>query len=323
VRVVIAPDKLRGTYSADEAAQALARGWRSRRQDDLWLVPLADGGEGTAAALLVARGGTWRAAPAHDARGRPVDARYADLGGGQAALDVAEACGMWRVADLPPDQLAAKSLGAGELIGRARADGSTGIVVGVGGTATTDGGGGLRQALGSVPEGVSLVAALDVDNPLLGAAGAATVYGPQKGASPRQVAELERRLAALQLASAGRPGAGAGGGIGAMLMELGAEALPGARLVLDEVGFDRALAGTDLCITGEGRIDGQTLRGKVVSAVARRCRSAGVNCIAVGGVVEPGAAAALAELGADTLQQGDLEAAGSELAARLLRGGRL
>jgi len=323
VRVVIAPDKLRGTYSADEAAQALARGWGSRRQDDLWRVPLADGGEGTAPALLVARGGTWRAAPAHDARGRPVDARYADLGGGQAALDVAEACGMWRVADLPPDPLAATSLGAGELIGRAIADGSTRIVVGVGGTATTDGGAGLRQALGSVPEGVSLVAALDVDNPLLGAAGAATVYGPQKGASPRQVAELERRLAALQLASAGRPGAGAGGGIGAMLMELGAEALPGARLVLDEVGFDRALAGTDLCITGEGRIDGQTLRGKVVSAVARRCRSAGVSCIAVGGVVEPGAAAALAELGADTLQQGDLEAAGSELAARLLRGGRL
>ena len=323
MRVVIAPDKLRGTYSADEAAQALARGWGSRRHDDLWLVPLADGGEGTAAALLVARGGTWRAAPAHDARGRPVDARYADLGDGQAALDVAEACGMWRVADLPPDPLAATSLGAGELIGRAIADGSTRIVVGVGGTATTDGGAGLRRALGSVPEGVLLVAALDVDNPLLGAAGAATVYGPQKGASPRQVAELERRLAALQLASAGRPGAGAGGGIGAMLMELGAEALPGARLVLDEVGFDRALAGADLCITGEGRIDGQTLRGKVVSAVARRCRSAGVSCISVGGVVEPGAAAALAELGADTLQQGDLEAAGAELAARLLRGGRL
>jgi glycerate kinase len=323
VRVVIAPDKLKGTYSADEAARALARGWGSRRQDDLRLLPLADGGEGTAAALLTARGGTWRAAPAHDARGRPVEARYADLGGGQAALDVAEACGMWRVADLAPDPLAATSLGAGELIGRAIADGGTRIVVGVGGTATTDGGAGLRRGLGSVPEGVSLVAALDVDNPLLGAAGAAAVYGPQKGASPQQVNELERRLAALQLASAGRPGAGAGGGIGAMLMELGAEAVPGARLVLDEVGFDRALAGADLCITGEGRIDGQTLRGKVVSAVAQRCRSAGVACVAVGGIVEPDAAAALAELGADTLEQGDLEAAGAELAARLLRGGRL
>ena len=323
MRVVIAPDKLRGTYTADEAARALARGWGAHRQDDLRLVPLADGGEGTAAALLAARGGTWRAAPAHDARGRPVEARYADLGAGQAAIDVAEACGMWRVADLAPDPLAATSLGAGELIGRAIADGGTRIVVGVGGTATTDGGAGLRQALESVPEGVSLVAALDVDNPLLGAAGAAAVYGPQKGASPQQVVELERRLAALQLASAGRPGAGAGGGIGAMLMELGAEAVPGARLVLDEVGFDPALAGADLCITGEGRIDGQTLRGKVVSAVAQRCRSAGVACVAVGGIVEPDAAAALAELGADTLEQGDLEAAGAELAARLLRGGRL
>jgi len=174
-----------------------------------------------------------------------------------------------------------------------------------------------------VSEGVSLVAALDVDNPLLGAAGSAAVYGPQKGASPQQVVELERRLAALQLASAGRPGAGAGGGIGAMLMELGAEAVPGAALVLDEVGFDRALDGAGLCITGEGRIDGQTLRGKVVSAVAQRCRGAGVPCIAVGGIVEPDAAAALAELSAGTLQQGDLEAAGAELAARLLRGGRL
>jgi glycerate kinase len=137
------------------------------------------------------------------------------------------------------------------------------------------------------------------------------------------VAELDRRLAALELTSAGRPGAGAGGGIGAMLMDLGAEAVPGARLVLDEVGFDRALVGADLCITAEGRIDGQTLRGKVVSAVAQRCHTAGVTCVAVGGVVDAEAAAALAELGAGTLQQGDLEAAGAELAARLARGGRL
>jgi glycerate 2-kinase len=317
VRVVIAPDKLKGTYSAEQAAQALARGWGSRSRADLRLVPLADGGEGTASALLAARGGTWRTAAAHDAHGRPVAARYADLGAGQAALDVAEACGMWRVADLAPDPLDATSLGAGELIGRAIADGCTRIVVGVGGTATTDGGAGLRRSLGSVPAGVSLVAALDVDNPLLGATGAAAVYGPQKGASAEQVAELERRLDALGLASAGRPGAGAGGGIGAMLMELGAEAVPGARLVLDEVGFDRALAGADLCVTAEGRIDGQTLRGKVVSAVAQRCRGAGVTCIAVAGIVEPGAAAALAELGAGTMQQGNLEAAGAELAARL------
>src|SRR4051794_16239454 len=133
MRVVIAPDKLKGTYSADEAARALARGWRSRRQDDPRLVPLADGGEGTAAALLAARGGSWRAAPAQDARGRPVEARYANLGGGDAALDVAEACGMWRVAALAPNPLEGASLGAGGGVGRA---------VGGGGPRGAGGGGG-------------------------------------------------------------------------------------------------------------------------------------------------------------------------------------
>jgi len=280
VRIVIAPDKLKGTYDAAAAAAALAAGWRSRRPaDELELVPLADGGEGTAAALLAARGGGWRPAAAHDALGRPVDARYAWLGAGEAALDVAESCGMWRVADLPPDPLDASSFGAGELMAAAIADGAVRVVVGVGGTASSDGGEGLRQGLGVVPPGVELVAALDVDNPLLGEQGAAAVYAPQKGATPAQVAELEARLAALALPTAGLPGAGAGGGIGAMLMALGARALPGAGLVLDEVGFDGRLAGCNLCITAEGRIDGQTLRGKTVSAVATRCRQAGVACI--------------------------------------------
>jgi glycerate kinase len=261
VRVVIAPDKLKGTYDAAAAAEALAAGWSSRRPGDaLELVPLADGGEGTAAALLAARGGDWRAAPAHDALGRPIEARFAWLGEGEAALDVAEACGMWRVADRAPDPVAASSYGAGELIAAAIAAGARRVLVGVGGTASSDGGEGLRRALGDLPGGVSLVAALDVDNPLLGEHGAAAVYAPQKGATPAQVAELEQRLAALALPTAERPGAGAGGGIGAMLMALGARALPGAGLVLDEVGFDGRLAGCDLCITAEGRIDGQTLR---------------------------------------------------------------
>lgn len=316
MRVVIAPDKLKGTYAADEAAAALARGWRSRRPgDDLVLVPLADGGEGTAAALLAARRGEWRMAAVHDAYGRPVDARWADLGGGGAALDVAEACGMWRVADVPPDPLRASSLGAGELIRAAIEGGARRVIVGVGGTATSDGGEGLRRGVGTITADVELVAALDVDNPLLGPAGAAAVYGPQKGASPEQIEQLERRLAALGLASAGRAGAGAGGGIGAMLMELGARALPGAALVADEAGFDGALAGAELCITAEGRIDGQTLRGKVVSEVARRCAVAGVRCVAVGGIVDADAAAALGAMSVRTVEQGDLKAAGAELAA--------
>jgi glycerate 2-kinase len=315
VRVVIAPDKLKGTYSATEAAAALAHGWRSRRPvDEIELVPLADGGEGTAAALAAARGGRWRSVPAHDAYGRPIDARYAKLPDGEAALDVAEACGMWRVADLEPDPVSATSFGAGELIRHAVGGGATRIFVGVGGTATTDGGEGLARAVRRVPEGVELVAVLDVDNPLLGPRGAVAVYGPQKGVTEDTAPGLERRIAALGLSTADRPGAGAGGGIGAMLMELGATPVRGAEFVLDAVGFDDRLTGAALCITAEGRIDDQTLHGKTVSAVAERCRAAAVACIAVGGKVEASAAAALNERGVRTVEQGDLERAGSGLA---------
>ena len=315
MQVVIAPDKLKGTYSALEAAHALARGWLAvRPDDDLDLVPLADGGEGTASALLSAHDGAWRRVPAHDAAGRPITAAYAKLPGGEAALDVAEACGMWRVVDLEPDPVSASSFGAGELIRHALGGGARRVIVGVGGTATTDGGEGLRLALGAVPDGIELVAALDVDNPLLGPEGAAAVYGPQKGASPEQVAELERRLAALDLPDAARPGAGAGGGIGGMLMALGAVAVPGAGLVLAEVGLGRRLAGAELCVTAEGRIDSQTLRGKVVSAVAELCGTAGVPCAAVGGQVVPEARAELQRRGLQLLEQGDLEAAGRALA---------
>jgi len=311
MRVVIAPDKLKGTYSAPEAAEALAAGWRSVRPgDDLVLVPMADGGEGTAAALLAARGGDWHTAAVHDALGRPCDARFALLADGGAALDVAEACGLWRLAGVPLDPLGARSDGAGELIRAAIDAGARRVVVGVGGTATTDGGAGLRDAIGEVPAGVELVAALDVDNPLLGPHGAAATYAPQKGASPEQVAELERRLAALGMASADRPGAGAGGGIGGMLMELGAHAVPGAALIADEVGLDRRLAGAGLCITAEGRIDEQTLHGKAVAETVARARAAGVPAVAVGGQVRLSAG----RLGAEVLECGDLERAGRELA---------
>jgi glycerate kinase len=311
VRVVIAPDKLKGTYSAVEAAEALAAGWRRVRPgDELELVPLADGGEGTAAALRAARGGEWRSVQVHDARDRPVSAAYAELPGREAALDVAEACGLWRVADLPPDPLAATSFGAGELIRHAVDAGAKRVIVGVGGTASTDGGEGLRLALGDV-RGVELVAALDVDNPLLGPDGAAAVYGPQKGASPEQVARLERRLAALDLPTAAIPGAGAGGGIGGMLMALGATGVPGAGLVIDEVGLREQLARADLCITAEGQIDEQTLRGKLVMAVAELAAELGVAAVAVGGRVT------VSKLpGASLHEQGDLELAGAELAGR-------
>jgi len=309
--VLIAPDKLRGTYTAVEAAEALARGWREVRDDPLRLLPLADGGEGTAAALLAVRGGRWETADVHDALGRPCRARFAVLDGGDAVLDVAEACGLWRVADVPRDPMAASSFGAGELIRAAFAGGAGRVVVGVGGTASSDGGAGLREALGGSLPG-ELVAALDVDNPATGPQGAAAVYGPQKGASPEQVAELDRRIAALGLPE--RPGAGAGGGIGGMLMLLGATAVPGGELVITEAGLDRWLGDASLCVTAEGRIDAQTLSGKVVAVVAAHCRSAGVPCVAVGGQVDRAAAEQLEALGVEVVEQGDLVAAGRQVA---------
>jgi glycerate 2-kinase len=314
---VMAPDKLRGTYTADDAAAALARGWREvRPEDGIVEVPLADGGEGTAAALLRARGGEWREAGVHDALGRRCTARFARLADGSAAVDVAEACGALRVADLPRDPLGASSRGAGELIRAAIESGARRVVVGVGGTATTDGGAGLCAGLGPVPDDVEVVAALDVENPLLGPDGAAAAFGPQKGASPEQVAQLEERLRRLGLPTASRPGAGAGGGIGAMLMALGARTVPGAALVADEAGLPAALAGAAVCVTAEGRIDRQTLSGKVVARVADLCARSGVQCIAVGGKVEPAAAEELRRRGCDTHEQGDLERAGRELASR-------
>jgi glycerate kinase len=315
MRVLIAPDKLRGTYTAPEAGEAIARGWLAVRPDDvLDRLPLADGGEGTAMALLAARGGEWRQADVHDALGRPLRARFALLDGGDAALDVAEACGALPVTDLPPDPLGATSLGAGELIAAAIRAGARRIVVGVGGTATTDGGAGLREGLGTAQADVRLVAALDVENPLLGPSGAAAVYGPQKGASPEQVEELDRRLRALALPTAERPGAGAGGGIGAMLMALGAQAVPGGELVMREAGFEDRLAGAELCVTAEGRIDPQTLQGKVVARVADKCAVAGVPCVAVAGRIDPAVADELRRRGCATHEQGDLERAGRELA---------
>jgi glycerate 2-kinase len=317
VRVVIAPDKLAGTYTAPAAAAALAAGWRSARPHDVVEeVPLADGGEGTAEALMAARGGEWRSAAVHDAAGRPREARFALLGDGTAAVDVAEACGRQTVADLPLDPVGASSFGAGELIAAAARAGATRIVVGVGGTASTDGGAGLREALGDAAAGVRLVAALDVRNPLLGPNGAAAVFGPQKGASPEQVAMLDGRLAALGLPTADLPGAGAGGGIGAMLIALGAQAVPGAELVAQEAGLDALLAGAGVCMTAEGRIDRGTLAGKVVATVADKCARAGVKCIAVGGILDPDAAGELERRGCETYECGDMRRAGAALAAR-------
>lgn len=317
VHLLIAPDKLRGTYTAAEAAQALRAGWlEGRPGDEVVTMPLADGGEGTAAALCAAAAGTWHTAAVHDSAGRPIEARFALLDERTAAVDVASACGLLLVADLEPDPIGASSEGAGELIRAALDAGARTVIVGVGGTASTDGGEGLLTGLGDLSAGVQLVAALDVENPLLGAAGAAAVFARQKGADADQIAALEQRLAGLDLETAGRPGAGAGGGIGAMLMHLGAETRWGAELVMERTGFAAAVAAADVCITAEGRIDMQTLSGKVVARVAAGCRAAGVDCIAVGGSVEPGAAEELAGRGVIVHEQTDLRIAGRQVSNR-------
>ena len=272
-------------------------------------MPLADGGEGTAAALLTARGGEWRQAAVHDALGRPVDARFAWLGDGTAAWTWPRraACGGWPTSR--PIRSPRAPLGAGELLRAAAAAGARRLIVGVGGTASTDGGAGLRQAWAACRRGVSSWWRRWTWTTRCSAQhGAAAVYGPQKGASPEQVAELERRLAALGLPTAGLPGAGAGGGIGGDADGDGRDGATAARgWSLDEVGLDNALAGAGLCITAEGRVDEQTLRGKVVAEVAACAARLGV----AGAAWSPGRSTIAQERARRAApEQGDLERAG-------------
>jgi glycerate kinase len=326
MRIVIAPDKFKGSLTATEVAQALAEGL-SPPSYEVDLVPVADGGEGTVDAALGAgfRPVTTRVA---GPLGDPVRATYAigrppGRAGETAVIELATASGL---AMLPHDErsrprlspLTATSLGTGELIRAALDAGCPDVVLGVGGSANTDGGAGVLVALGArlldaagdpVPPGgggladlaevdlsgldpriakTRFVLAADVSNPLLGSNGAAAVFGPQKGATPEDVARLDQALAGFAdlLAEAldddpkrlaELPGAGAAGGVGfAALTVLGAELRPGIDLVCDLVGLDDRLAGAAAVITGEGSLDAQSLAGKSPIGVARRARAAGV-----------------------------------------------
>ena len=332
MRVVIAPDSFKGSLTSVEVASALARGWREERLDDeILLAPLADGGEGTLAAIEAAGGWTSWTAPVHDPLGRIVDARWlASADGAQAVVELATASGLSLVAAAERDPAAASTRGTGELLVEALDHGAREIVLGIGGSATTDGGAGALQALGArVSDAldevdltrldprlgqVALRIACDVTNPLLGASGAAATYGPQKGAAPADVVTLDARLArfadALERATGRRerdsPGAGAAGGIGFGLLCLrdkfrSLSLEPGVDLVMAATGFDAKLEGADLVVTGEGRIDAQTAFGKTALGVARRAHAAGVRCIAVGGGVEPEGIDALAALGVEVV----------------------
>jgi glycerate kinase len=328
MRIVVAPDKFRGTLTAAEAARAISSGWRRARPgDDLEEVPLADGGEGTLDVLVDAFGGTRLAMTVTGPLGDATDAEYGLVpraSGPLAVVEMSRASGLALVPEGRRDVKGATTRGTGELILAASRDASE-IVVCIGGSATNDGGAGMAQALGIrlldargrelEPGGAALVglavidvdglepdvrrgsfrAACDVDNPLTGPQGASAVYGPQKGATPEDVALLDgalARLAEVLMRDLGvdvreMPGAGAAGGLGAGLVAfLGAELRPGVDVVMDAVGFAERLATADVVITGEGRLDAQSLHGKVPAGVLREARRAGVRALILCGRAE-------------------------------------
>ena len=326
MRVVLAPDSFKGSLTSLEVALALAAGWRSVRPDDeLLLAPLADGGEGTLVAIAAAGGWEWRIAEATDPIGRPIRARWLrSVDGRRAVVELAEASGLSRLAPSERDPIGATTRGTGEVLRAVLDAGIRSITLGVGGSATTDGGAGILRALGAVIDGsrvelvgldprlaeVHLRIASDVTNPLLGPTGAAATYGPQKGASPAQVAELDRALSRFAdelRAATGRderesPGAGAAGGTCFGLLSVAGRfqsvrLIPGVEVVTEETGLRQKLQDADLVITGEGRIDAQTAFGKTALGVAQLAGAAGVACIAVGGGVDDAGRAALEPLG--------------------------
>jgi glycerate kinase len=321
VRVVVAPDKFKGSLTAAQVAGHVAAGLaRAAPGLEVVQVPVADGGDGTLDAAVSAG---YRRVPvrAEGPTGEPVDTAYAQRDG-VAVVELADASGLVRLPGGRLAPLTASSYGTGQVIRAALDAGCRRVVLGIGGSASTDGGAGMVQALGgrlldagggevgrggaalaelrsldlgglhpALPE-TEVVVASDVDNPLLGPSGAAAVYGPQKGVSPDQVAQLDAALArwaeavhrATGVDAAGAPGAGAAGGVGfAALAVLGARLQPGIDLVLELVGFPAALPGARLVITGEGSLDAQTLSGKAPAGVAAAARAAGVPVVAVAG----------------------------------------
>ena len=255
VRALACPASLKGVLSAPEAAAALAAGLGRSGAVQAEELPVADGGEGTAEVLRSALGGDWRSAEVSDPLGRAIEARFLVLPDGTAVVESAEAIGLGRLAPEERDPLRASSRGLGELILAACAERPRELLVCLGGSATVDGGAGLREVLGALP--VRTTVACDVRNPLLGERGAARAFGPQKGATPAAVEELERRLAVMpELASvAGLPGAGAAGGLGGALAALGGRLVAGAELVLARMGFRERVRGAALAVTGEGTVD--------------------------------------------------------------------
>lgn len=367
MRVLLAPDGFGGTLSAAEAAAAMARGWRGAAPaDDLDLAPLSDGGPGLVDVLAAALPSAVRhATVVEDPFARPVEATFL-VHGTTAYVEAAAACGLHLLAEAERDPETTTTYGVGQLVAAALDLGAQRIVVGLGGSATNDGGAGLLTALGVSPldatgarlgpggaalrqvdrlvgrpdprlAAADLVAATDVDSPLLGLSGASAVFGPQKGASREAVARLDMALTRwagvlerhLGVAVRDLPGAGAAGGLGAALLALGARREPGIELVQRLVGLADRVAAADLVVTGEGALDPTSLSGKVVSGVAALAAEVAVPCVVLAGSVSVGrreaaaagieAAYSLVETVGRERALGEPGAALAELAARVAR----
>ena len=324
MRILVAPDSFKGSLKSPAVARAMAAGVREAAPDaEVVELPVGDGGEGTLDALVAATNGTYEAHTVVGPIGEPVEARLGLLGDGHTVfVEMAEASGLSHV---PPEgrrPLDATTYGTGQLIHAAFATGRPRLLIGIGGSATTDGGAGALQALGVrlldsagrdlpyggaslaeldtldpggfvPPPGVEIVVASDVTNPLTGPDGAAAVYGPQKGAGPRDIEVLDAALRHYSVITArmlgknwsDAPGAGAAGGLGfALVAFLGGRLERGVRLVLDTLRFDEHLRGTDLVLTGEGRIDRQTMAfGKTLTGIGERAAQARVPVLALAG----------------------------------------
>lgn len=328
MKIIISPDSFKGSLSARQVSEAIRDGvLRALPDAEAVLIPLADGGEGTVEALVTATGGRMVHTPATDPLGRPIESFFGILGDGETAvIEMAAASGLPLVLPDLRNPMLTTSYGTGELIRAALDAGCRRIILGLGGSATNDGGIGMIQALGGRfldADGreagfgggelirirstdvsgldpriaaVEFVVASDVDNPLTGPQGASAVFGPQKGATPEMVealdaglhnlAEVVRRDLGIDIESV--PGAGAAGGLGAAATAfLGAKPRSGIEIVLEATHFAERIRGASLTITGEGRIDAQTLRGKTINGVLRVARAEGVPVVALGGGIEP------------------------------------
>lgn len=327
MKIIAALDSFKGSLTSLEAGEACAAGIRSVLPSaEVRVVPVADGGEGTVEALTAALKGRFQECVVRGPLGEPVTAVYGISADGKTAvMEMSQASGLTLVPEKERNPLRTSTYGTGEMIVDAFRRGCRHIIMGIGGSATVDGGTGMMSALGvrfldaqgrelegcggnldrimsidasglyEALHGCRFSVACDVSNPLTGENGAARIFGPQKGASPSMVEDLEKGMcnyARVLNTYAGRDvaslsGAGAAGGLGAaMTAFLGASLLPGSQLMLDAIGFDRIIAGADLIITGEGRLDGQTLMGKTPFGILRAANKHNIPVIAVGGSVE-------------------------------------